>query len=142
MKKNKYTYERRRVSIDCSKDGRTKQSFRDECDINLIMARFLKTGQLSHLNKSSPRYGDSSSDFNARMNVITSAKSSYEDLPSSVRDNFDGPEDFYHFVSDPKNSQEIFDMGLSELVSIDPVVESSIEKDKKVAEEKPPPSKK
>ena len=37
------------------KDGRTKQSFRDETDINQIMKRAQVTGTISHLNKHEAR---------------------------------------------------------------------------------------
>ena len=38
----------------------TKQSFKDECDINKIMAKFQKTGALNHYAKHAPQYGDAS----------------------------------------------------------------------------------
>ena len=36
----------------------TKQSFKDECDINKIMAKFQKTGAIEHYAKHAPSYGD------------------------------------------------------------------------------------
>ena len=39
-------------------DGKTKQEFRDECDINVLMERYEKSGVISHMNKATPQYLD------------------------------------------------------------------------------------
>ena len=33
------------------KDGRTKQAFKDQCDINKMLAKAQRTGSIAHLNK-------------------------------------------------------------------------------------------
>ena len=47
----------------------TKQSFREQCDINAIIARWQDTGMLEHINKENPRYGDfsTSTDFRSAL---------------------------------------------------------------------------
>ncbi len=42
---------RARVQLEFAKTGRTKQSMRDECDINLIMKKYQKTGAIAHVNR-------------------------------------------------------------------------------------------
>ena len=32
-------------------DGRTKQSFKDQCDINKILKKAMRTGSIAHLQK-------------------------------------------------------------------------------------------
>jgi len=36
----------------------TKQSFRDECDVNLIVKRYTETGMINHIPRTNPQYGD------------------------------------------------------------------------------------
>lgn len=50
---------RARAGLDCSDSpSLTKQSHRDECDINMIVARFDKTGLLTHVRENAGQYGD------------------------------------------------------------------------------------
>ena len=36
----------------------TKQSFKDECNINNIMSKYMKDGLIGHVNKHQGRYDD------------------------------------------------------------------------------------
>lgn len=36
----------------------TKQSFKDECDVNRIVRQFTKTGIVNHLARGKPQYGE------------------------------------------------------------------------------------
>jgi len=36
----------------------TKQSFRDECDVNLIVKRYTETGMINSIPRTTPQYGD------------------------------------------------------------------------------------
>jgi len=36
----------------------TKQSFRDECDVNVIVKRYTETGMINHIPRTTPQYGD------------------------------------------------------------------------------------
>ena len=36
----------------------TKQSFKDECNVNLIVERFTRTGTLDHAARTAPQFGD------------------------------------------------------------------------------------
>jgi hypothetical protein len=49
---------RHRVAITFPDDGRTRGSFKDECDIDRIVSRFLNTGALPHQQRRPPQYGD------------------------------------------------------------------------------------
>lgn len=95
--------------------GRTKQSFAKECDINNIMAKFQKTGAVTHTNRHAPSYGFADSvTFDQAMNVIAQANTMFADLPSSLRDKFNGnPGEYLDFVSDPANKAEMVTLGLA-----------------------------
>ena len=49
---------RRDISIDCSEPKLTDQSYKNMCDINVIMANYAKTGVFGHINNNEPRYVD------------------------------------------------------------------------------------
>jgi len=36
----------------------TRQSFKDECDVNLIVKRYTETGMINHIPRRTPEYGD------------------------------------------------------------------------------------
>lgn len=112
-KKIKYN-DRRRVQIKFNKRTPTKQSFKDECDINNIMATYAKTGSTSHLNRKQPQYGYASGhDFAQSMRIVTQANADFAALPSEVRSRFaNDPGQFLNFVQDPDNLEEMADLGL------------------------------
>jgi len=86
--------------------SRTQQSFRDETDINQIMAKYQKTGIIDHVNEHGPRYGDqpSAPDYHTAMNLVADTNSMFEELPSSVRADFDNdPSQFLDYVADEGN---------------------------------------
>lgn len=106
---------KRRHAIKFSKRTPTKQSFRDECDINQIMAKFQKTGAISHVNRHGVEYGFATShDFRESMEIVTKANEMFDELPSSIRSKFlNQPELFLEFVQDPANQAEMQKMGLT-----------------------------
>lgn len=92
----------------------TKQSFKDECDINTIMARYMSTGQLPDLALANPQYFDASgADFQQSMEFVAGAQSLFAELPSQVRNRFgNDPAAFLDFCSHDKNRPELAEMGL------------------------------
>ena len=90
-------------------DGRTKQSFRDETDINKILSRAQKTGTISHLAKHEARYGDFADfDFFDAQLKLTRGREIFDDLPSEVRNEFGQSQAaFFQYVNDPKNIERL-----------------------------------
>ncbi len=86
-------------------DGRTKQCHRDECDIQKIMARFEKTGTISHLTKFEGVYADFSDfDFHKQTTDLARGETIFNELPAEVRREFgQSPQAFFDYVNDPKN---------------------------------------
>jgi len=103
-----------RVQINC-KGGKTRQACKDECDINKIIKRFVKTGELPEGNKK-PIYGDFSSviDFTKAYEVVELAKAEFNKLPVKVRERFNyNAQELLTFVNNPANSDELVKMGLA-----------------------------
>lgn len=116
-----------RVQLTCLDLTRTKQSFKDECDINTIIKRFLKTGQLDLANKLEPRYGDCTGiEYTSAMQTVAAAKSLFNDLPSEVRSRFaNEPALFLDFIQDDKNREEARALGLLKPI-VEPVVTQAV----------------
>ncbi len=78
-----------RVQVTYPETGRTEQHHARACDINTIMAKYLKTGVLDHKSKYEPTYGDvSSADFQASMNLVKGVETEFHDLPAYIRAEF------------------------------------------------------
>ena len=72
--------------------GLTKQSFKRECDINHILARYDKEGVISHLNKAKAIYADCTAlpqDYRAALHRVRAAEELFYQLPSEVREEFE-----------------------------------------------------
>ncbi|WNK14170.1 MAG: internal scaffolding protein [Microvirus sp.] len=116
--KFRYNYgPRHRVSISFTGPGRTKQAFKDECDINILMAKYLKTGLMEHVNQALPQFEDVTSlDYQNAQNLIADAMSMFEDIPSKIRNRFDNdPGKLLDWVHNPANAVEAAELGFLNL---------------------------
>jgi len=94
--------------------GKTKQSFKDDADINNIMARYQSTGMIDYVKENAPHYGDVTGlEFQACMNKIIEASEMFDALPAHLRKRFNNePAEFLDFVQDDKNREEAITLGL------------------------------
>lgn len=110
--------DRRRVTLNFNPDkepSRTKQQFREECDINVLMARYQKQGVISHVNPRQPVFADVTGalPFQEALGVVQAAQSSFAQLPAAVRSRFQNdPGRFIEFCADPANMDELGKLGL------------------------------
>ncbi len=90
-------------------DGRTKQCYADECDIDKIMTRFNATGTISHLEKYEGVYADFSDfDFHHQSNMLARGSEIFAALPAELRREFgESPARFFEYVNDPENHDEL-----------------------------------
>lgn len=132
--------EERPFSFVCLGESKTKQSFKKECDINVIMAKYQKTGALSHVNQFAGDY-----DFAPAISyleahaLIEQADEMFVALPSTLRNKFDNdPSKFLAFVQDEGNSDEMRELGLLKVDEKPVPAEPVIDQDRSnIAEEKP-----
>jgi len=105
-----------RVQLTTREPSRTKQAFKAECDINTIIARFLRTGQIDMAQRLEPRYGDCTGiEFQSAMLKVKEAQSLFSELPSAIRSRFrNEPAEFLTFIQDPNNRDEAIKLGLIE----------------------------
>lgn len=127
----RHAYDGTRVSdsdIDCSGDEvRTKQEFREECDVNRIVRQYAQIGTLPAAS-GSPVYGDVSDvgDYLSAQLLIKRAESRFAALASAVRDRFaNDPAKFLAFMGDEKNKDEAVKLGL---IEAEPVVVEKVQK--------------
>ena len=110
--------------IDIDPDeGLTKQSFKDECDINNIMKRYNATGAVTHLNNRMPEYGDFSDpvDFQNALNTVLEGQSMFAELPADLRDRFgNNPQKLLEFLAEADNFDEAVKLGLFKAPEADP----------------------
>jgi len=112
----KSTYsQKQRVSISFPADSpHTKQEFKDECDINILMSRYQSTGQLPIINERAPQYLDVTGiDYQTLMEFVAGANTLFNELPSRIRERFSNdPAQFLDFCSNENNRPEMAEMGL------------------------------
>lgn len=102
-----------RPTIDCG-ESLTEQSHKNECDMNLILRDYARTGFMRHARENEGRYDDvSPMDFQEAMIVVAETKSLFEGLPSEVRKQFGNePKAFLEYVQNPANASQLEKMGV------------------------------
>ena len=103
-------------TTDFSKDkGFTVQADRDEADINKIVERLNKTGQLPPMLKGEPFYGDVSElgDLQESLIKIQEADKLFMSFPAEIRERFDNDKvKMVSFLADENNRDEALKLGL------------------------------
>lgn len=95
----------------------TRQEFKDECDINRILARYDESPPRPWQGRAPPvlHYGDfaEAPDFLSAQLLVKQAEEQFLSLPATVRDRFGhSAENFLRFVHDPANKDEARKLGL------------------------------
>nr|DAF74901.1 MAG TPA: Scaffold protein [Microviridae sp.] len=97
----------------------TLQSFKDDADINCIIARFENTGVLVDPTvpvSRTPEFGDFSDmpDYQTAQNVIIAAKNAFDALSSKIRERFNNdPAAYFDFVRNLKEGSDEFAEAIS-----------------------------
>lgn len=106
-----------RTSIKFPNQTMAKQSFRDETNINIIMAKYQKTGLIEHVQKVQGSYGDFTSvqDYQLSLNQVIEAQEAFDQLPAKIRKRFhNDPSHLMSFLQDKNNLDEAIALGLVE----------------------------
>lgn len=121
-----YNYDADAASLEsglaCEDPSYTQQQFREECDINVLVARFGITGTMPQ-NPDLPSYQDFDDifDFHTAQNAVTHARQAFEALPARIRSRFNhSPQALLTFLADPANKAEAVALGLVSALPSDP----------------------
>lgn len=109
-------FRRLEVGVECG-PSRVRRSMKDECDINRIMARYAKTGLISHVAAGKPLYMDVSAvgDYRSIVDRVAKADKIFRGLPAKVRAAFgNSPAAFLDACADPQRHGELVALGLVE----------------------------
>ena len=96
----------------------TIQSAADETDINVMIARYQKTGSFhgsTNMPTVRPEFGDfvGVPEYQNAMNILLQAHDQFAALPANIRDRFgNSPEKYLAFLSDTSNKEEAIKLGL------------------------------
>lgn len=103
------------IPAKTGKGSLTKQSFKDECDINTIVRKYSQTGVLTHVRTTRPMFGDFTkvSSYQEALNAVMAAQDSFMTLDPKIRARFgNDPQQFLDFIDDPSNLDEARRLGL------------------------------
>lgn len=103
--------------------GLCKQEFREEVDINVIVARCLKSGMMPDMRAVQPVFADVS-DIGCYADVlrrVSAAEEAFLSLPAHLRSRFHNrASELVEFVQDDRNRDEAVKLGLVAALPPDP----------------------
>lgn len=86
----------------------TEQHHARACDINTIMAKYVRTGLIEHLSQYEPRFGDVSNvDFQEAMFLVKEVESEFANLPAYVRAHYGDAQNYLEAVSTPEGVEAL-----------------------------------
>lgn len=132
----------KRVYTVNEEPSKTDQSFKDEVNVNNIISKFNKTGQISHLAKKQGMYADLSTieDLHTSLTQVVQAQEAFDSLPAELRRRFgNSPVEMVNFLQDPANDQEAVKLGLKQYQSI-PQYQRPVQNDDDSNDDDTPPA--
>lgn len=109
---------RKRVYVQNDEPSMTDQSQAKACDVNEILLRYQKTGEITHLAKNRGVYADISTftDLHTALSQVRKAQEGFDSLPAQLRARFNNdPLKFVEYLNDEKNLEESIQLGLREV---------------------------
>lgn len=117
----------REFRIKFTEPSKTKQSFRDEVNINTIVERYNRTGeQPQGMRDATPQYGDVSAvkSYHESLNLIRESEAAFAMLPSHIRDHcLNDPAELLALACDPDRQAEAIELGIIDAPEDDLVVD-------------------
>lgn len=129
---SRYSVTGEKSGITFEQPSRTLQSFKDDADINCIIARYENTGVLVDPTvpvSRIPQFGDFSDmpSYQEAQNVIVAATNAFDALPSKIRERFgNNPAAYFQFVQSLKKGSDDYVEAIN-LGIIDKPVDNSVE---------------
>lgn len=104
-----------RVVTRNEKPSMTQQQFKEQVNVNKIIAKYRRTGMLEHVRKNSGAYLDITDigDYQESLQKVIDANNIFSSLPSEIRTRFaNDPQQLINFLADEKNIDEAIRLGL------------------------------
>lgn len=134
---------RRRVQTIIETPTLTQQQFAEQCNVNNIIAKYRKTGSLTHVrNVQEGVYADLTQlpSLQDAYMTVQAAESAFAEIPSEIRQRFGhDPRAMIKFLENPNNKEEAIKLGLVKKPKVeipDPVVEQLKEVNKNLKKTK------
>lgn len=112
----KYSKNTKDYGFACEGESLTRQSEADSCDINKIMERFDRTGQLPISLKQPPQYGDARIvSFQEAKQIVIEAEKQFMELSPQARQYFGhDPQNLLNAIADDSedNIKKLLDLGI------------------------------
>lgn len=108
-------YRTNRVPTELSDEKITEDCHKDNCDINVLVARHRKIEDIDHVNHAASQFGFATAQtYQDAMFTVAKAQEMFMQQPAKVRKQFgNDPSAFLDFVSQPKNAKAMVEMGLA-----------------------------
>lgn len=95
--------------------SRTEQSHKDSCDINVLMAKYERGGELPRGPDGQMFYGDFSQvgDYKSALDAVYAAQDAFDQMPASLKKRFGhDPQQLLEFLASDVNRAEAVSLGL------------------------------
>ena len=126
----------------------TEQSHKAMCDVNNIVAKYDKTGIITHVQKIEARFGDVTGlEFRRAQDIYVNAQAMFDNLPANIKKRFNqNAGELLAFMENEENREEAIELGLikretppekdglGEHVKADDYVEEKVKEEKVKAE--------
>jgi phage internal scaffolding protein len=91
------------------KPSMTKQSLKDDADVNKIIKRYNKTGVLPNMNKLEAIYGEiTSQDLQDALNKVDQSYEAFQEVPADIRAQFSNDAGaFIDYATNPANIDQM-----------------------------------
>lgn len=110
---------RRHVPARAGSDGRTQAQYLEECDINVVVAKYRRADEPWPVNRNGaePMYADlpDSTDLHSALTMVQDATNAFESLPAEVRERYlNDPVNFLSALQTPSERDFLLDTGVLE----------------------------
>lgn len=94
--------------------SKTDQSMKKMCDVNYIMSRYTRGGDITHLAKQAGQYLDTTKIHGMYEGMVSmhAAEAKYAKMPEHIKERFGSIEEIVNFVNDDQNYEEAKQLGL------------------------------
>lgn len=109
-----YQRDTRETALICKDKTLAQQQFKDQCDINILHARYLETGEIPQVEEGLT-YGNFTGifDFQTAMNAVRTAEGLFQQFPARIKNRFDNdPQKLLEFLRNDENREEAEFLGI------------------------------